>query len=306
MSDSSEIVILGGTGALGHKMFQRLRQSHKCLCFVRAERDDSAFLKVELLHGPDVIWGVDASDFERLAHLLQDIRPAWIINCIGIIKQRNEANAAIPNIRINSLLPHYVADLAARWNGRLIHFSTDCVFDGRKGCYLETDRCTAEDLYGLSKFLGEVSNAANTLTLRTSIIGRELSRNLSLLEWFLAQNHGMVKGFRKVIYSGVTTNFLAELVDELIEKNACLSGLYQVAAEPISKYDLLCLIRDRFGLDIEIVPDDKPEHNRSLSYEKLHRAIGYTPPAWPYLIHQLAKDSTPYDQWKTNEQTVLG
>ena len=164
------------------------------------------------------------------------------------------------------------------------------------GAIREEDLSDAEDLYGKTKFLGEVA-AANALTLRTSIIGRELTEHRSLLDWFLAQNHKTVRGYRRVIYSGVTTNYLAELVASIIEEHPGLNGLYQVASEPISKYDLLCLLRDAYRLDVRIEPDDLEVSDRSMKCDRLREAIAYKCPPWPVLAHQLAEDNTPYEKW---------
>jgi dTDP-4-dehydrorhamnose reductase len=179
----------------------------------------------------------------------------------------------------------------------VIHFSTDCVFSGSRGGYTEEDAPDATDLYGRSKFLGEVQ-APNALTLRTSIIGRELAHHASLLDWFLGNQHGRVRGFRGAIYSGVTTNHLAELVERIVVHHADLTGLYQVASAPISKYDLLLAIRDAYGMDIEITPVDGENSDRSMQGGKLRAAIGYVAPAWPELIAQLAQDPTPYERWR--------
>lgn len=287
-----DIVVLGGDGMLGHKIFQRLRTRSKVMATVRGERPGG----VELLAGPDVISGIDLSRFERSQELLEGLQPKFVINCAGIIKQRPQARDVTACLTVNSLLPHCLAEWCAQWNGRLIHFSTDCVFSGRRGGYREEDESDAHDLYGRSKFLGEV-DAPSAVTLRTSMIGRELSRHHSLLDWFLSQNQGRVRGFRRVIYSGVTTNHLAELVERIVLCHPQLSGLYQVAAEPISKYDLLRSIRDAYRLNVEIEPDESEISDRSLCGEKLRGAIGYQPPAWPELIGQLAQDPTPYERW---------
>jgi len=217
-----------------------------------------------------------------------------------VIKQRAEAVCPIPSITINSLLPHKLAELAARWGGRVIHFSTDCVFNGKRGGYLEGDFSDAEDLYGKTKFLGEVT-AANALTLRKSVIGRELAEHQSLLDWLLAHNHGTVRGYRRVIYSGVTTNHLAELVASIIQERSGLNGLYQVASEPISKYDLLCLLREAYRLDVRIEPDDLEVSDRSMKCDRLREAIDYKCPPWPVLVQQLAEDKTPYEKWIENK-----
>ena len=162
-----------------------------------------------------MIRGVDASDFDGLRRELENRKPEFIVNCVGIVKQRTEAGSAIPSITINALLPHRLAEAAASWGGRLIHFSTDCVFSGRTGGYREEDLSDAEDLYGRTKFLGEVTGP-NAVTLRTSIIGRELTTHRSLLDWFLSQKGMTVRGFRRVIYSGVTTIEMAKVVDTLV------------------------------------------------------------------------------------------
>jgi dTDP-4-dehydrorhamnose reductase len=283
-----DIVVLGGDGMLGHKVFQRLRAVAATVCTVRGVPSG-----VGLLAGADVIPGVDLMHFDRAAELLADLKPRFVINCAGIIKQRPQAGDAIPSLTINSLLPHCLAQWCAQWNGRLIHFSTDCVFSGRRGGYREDDESDATDLYGRSKFLGEV-HAPNALTLRTSIIGRELARHGSLLDWFLMQNHGRVRGFRRVLYSGVTTNHLAGLVERIVLDHGHLAGLYQVVSAPISKYDLLRSIRDAWRLDIEIEPDETEASDRSMCGEKLGAAIGYRAPAWTELIAQLVEDPTPY------------
>ncbi|HMH02005.1 MAG TPA: sugar nucleotide-binding protein, partial [Terriglobales bacterium] len=209
-----------------------------------------------------------------------------------------EAAMALPSITVNSLLPHKLAAMVKEWGGRVIHFSTDCVFSGKRGGYTEQDDSDADDLYGKSKFLGEVTTE-NALTLRTSIIGRELVEHKSLLDWFLSQNHKTVKGFKRVIYAGVTTNHMADVVTEIIRKSRPISGLYQVVSDPISKYDLLCLLRDAYRLDIEILADETVVSDRSMQGDKLRAATGYVSPAWPLLAKNLADDRTPYDQWIT-------
>ncbi len=295
--NNTRIVVLGGTGMLRHKMFQTLRERFAgVVCTVREGLATLPCERIDLFQGHDVIAGLDGSDFRAVETRLALLRPEFIINCVGIIKQRTSAFCAIPSITINSLLPHMLAKMAERWGGRVIHFSTDCVFSGKKGNYVEEDCSDAEDLYGKSKFLGEVA-CANAVTLRTSIIGRELKEHRSLLDWFLAQNHKAVRGFRQVIYSGVTTNHLALLAASLIESFPDLNGLYQVASEPISKYSLLGLLRDAYKMDIQIEPYDQEVSDRSLNCGKLIGAIGYKCPSWQLLVQNLAEDPTPYENW---------
>ena len=291
------IAVLGVTGMLGHKMFQVLRREFDDVWGTALE-DTAAppFDRVELLRDARVRGGLDVSNFDALRAWLRGIRPEFVVNAVGIIKQRDAASAAVPSITLNALLPHVLAATAAEWGGRVIHFSTDCVFSGHKGAYTEEDVPDAEDLYGRTKALGEVTGE-NALTLRTSIVGRELHAHRSLLDWFLAQNHGQTRGYRNVWYSGVTTLELAAVVARVIATRPGLNGLYQVVAEKISKHDLLALVRDAFGLDVEIVIDDGPAHDRSMRGEKLQAALGYTADPWPALVERLAQDPTPYAKW---------
>jgi dTDP-4-dehydrorhamnose reductase len=301
---SPKILILGGTGMLGHKLFQQLRARFPgTLCTMQQHAADAPYDHITLLKNRGVIEGVDAFDFDQLSKLLLRLRPHFLINCIGVIKQRQAASSHIATITLNSLLPHRLAALSARWGGRLIHFSTDCVFSGRRGMYKEGDPCDPQDLYGKTKFLGETT-AVNALTVRTSIIGRELTNHCSLLDWFLSNSRGRVQGYRKSLYSGVTTNHLAELVADIIVRHQHLNGLYQVASEPISKYELLCLLREAYALDIGIDPVDGEAVDRSMDGSKFCEMTGYKCPPWAALVQQLAEDPTPYEEWAKTESLI--
>ncbi len=292
-------LILGGEGMLGHKMFQTLRNRRWDVgCSILGSLAEPFYSRIDLFHEAAALERVNAMDLPALGCRLADLQPEFIVNCIGIVKQREESKSAIPSIVLNSLLPHKLAEFAGAWGGRIIHFSTDCVFSGRKGQYTEEDPSDAEDLYGKSKHLGEVA-AKNALTLRTSIIGRELAQFKSLLEWFLAQRGKTIKGFAKVIYSGVTTNYLSELVGRIIEERPDLNGVYQVAGPPISKHELLCRLKDAYGLDVEIQPYDGESSDRSMIGDKFIRATGFDRPSWPDLISQLVNDPTPYAKWRS-------
>jgi dTDP-4-dehydrorhamnose reductase len=294
-----KVLVLGGEGMLGHKMWQAMRNLYPDAgCTIFGSLTGEFYRRIELLRLPLVMERVNAMDLEALEQTLASLQPEHIVNCIGIVKQREEALAAIPSITINSLLPHRLARCASAWGGRVIHFSTDCVFSGRKGRYTEEDESDAQDLYGKSKYLGEVA-VENALTLRTSIIGRELSQFRSLLEWFLAQRGKTIRGFKNVIYSGVTTNFMADLVGRLISEHPKLHGLYQVTSLPISKYDLLCRLQKAYHVDVEIQPYDGEVSDRSMIGDKFYRATGYRQPHWNELIDQLVSDSTPYEKWRS-------
>jgi dTDP-4-dehydrorhamnose reductase len=175
--------------------------------------------------------------------------------------------------------------------------STDCVFTGRKGKYTEDDVPDAEDLYGRSKLLGEL-NRPGCMTIRTSIFGRDFLKSSALLEWFLSQRGGKVKGYRNAIYTGFPTQVLARIMGDLIERHSHLEGLYQVASAPISKLDLLIKIRNALKLDIVIEPFDDPPCDRSLSAARFVSATGYRIPTWDEMIDELARDTTPYDEWR--------
>lgn len=295
----TKVMLLGAGGMLGHKLLQIFRTRFPdILCTLRGRRGQGPLAKVALFEGDDVIEGVDAMDFDALRSLLADHQPEVIVNCVGVIKQRETAKVAIPSIKINSLLPHELASWATAWNGRVIHFSTDCVFNGRKGApYTEDDPSDAEDLYGRTKYLGEVGTD-NALTLRTSIIGRELKHFASLLEWFLAQEGKTIRGFSRVIYSGLTTNHLAEMVADVIEHHPELSGVYQVASEPINKYELLKMIGKAMGVSVSVEKDEDVVLDRSMVGGRFSEDTDLKVKSWPAMIRELAADDTPYESWR--------
>ena len=290
-----KILILGVGGMLGHKMFQCFQERFDGVSgTLRGRASDSPYSQFDFFKQGNVHEGIDVMDLPALDAFLKEQKPDVIVNSVGVIKQRSEAKAALPSITINSLLPHRLADLAAGWGGRVIHFSTDCVFNGKRGDYTEDDPSDAEDLYGKSKYLGEVA-VENALTLRTSIIGRELTHHKSLLDWFLSQNGKTVKGFKRAYYSGLTTNELARVVAMAIARFPDLSGLYQAASPTINKYDLLLLLKDAYRLETEVLPDEEFFCDRSMRSERFRQATGYVCPSWPELVHDLAADSTPYE-----------
>lgn len=291
------ILILGGSGMLGHKLWQRLaRQFPDTWVTLRGVRD--VYVTGTLFAGPHVLENVDITDFGDLERLLSDVRPNVVVNCTGVTPRRDLAEDRGTCIAVNALLPHTLAAWGQRAGARLIHFSTDCVFDGATGGYTEESLTSAVDLYGRTKALGEVLNADNALTLRSSIIGREIIRRTELLEWFLAQKGRRIKGYRQALYTGVSTNYMADLVAELLVRFPFAHGLYQVASEVISKYDLLLLARDAFGVDVEIKPDDTVVSRRNLNGEHFSRETGITVPSWPQMMADLAADPTPYANWR--------
>ena len=208
-----------------------------------------------------------------------------MVNCIGVVKQLAEADDPLFAIPINSVLPHRLARLAQAVGARFVHCSTDCVFDGKKGMYTEADFPDATDLYGRSKFLGEV-DYENAITLRTSIVGHELSSAHGLVNWFLAQE-GPVRGFTKAIFSGLPTVELARVIRDAVLPNPSLRGLYHVSAAPIAKFDLLRLVADAYGRGTTITPDDSLVLDRSLDSSRFRSATGYVPAPWPALVRAM-------------------
>lgn len=278
---------------LGHKLYQVLSRNHDVFATIR--NNFSTVEHFSLFQKKSVIEDTDADRLPSVEHAIRSVKPDVVINCIGIIKQLKEAQNAKISIAINSLFPHLIAELTGSLGIRFIHISTDCVFSGKKGMYKEDDPIDAEDIYGKTKALGEVKYDG-CLTLRTSIIGRELRSQVSLIDWFLAQNGKEIKGYTKAIYSGFTTHYLAREIDRIICTLPRLSGLYQVSSEPISKFDLLCLIKNVYGLDIIINPFDGFHCDRSLDSTRFRTETGFVPPTWEEMVDQLFND--PYDYTK--------
>lgn len=229
-----------------------------------------------------VIVGVDVENIDSLMRLFAVAHPDVVINCVGLIKQLAEASDPLSAVLINALLPHRLARLCDVAGARLIHMGTDCVFSGAKGMYTEADASDASDLYGRSKYLGEV-DYPHAITLRTSIIGHELDGARSLVGWFLAQE-GSVKGFTRAIFSGLPTVEIARLIRDHVIPHPDLHGLYHVSAEPINKFDLLTLVANRYGKSIDILPDETYVIDRSLDSTRFRAVTGFQPAPWAELI----------------------
>lgn len=231
---------------------------------------------------------VDVLSLSIVEEILQTIKPTIVINCIGLIKQQSSSNSAIDAITINSLLPHQLALICDKHAAKLIHFSTDCVFNGTKGGYIETDNTDALDLYGRSKQMGEVTYAPH-LTFRTSIIGHELNSSISLVDWFLSQSTS-VSGYSKAIFSGMPTCYIAKIFIERLNDIFTISGLYHLSVTPIDKFTLLNKISSAYKKDIIIDRSETLAIDRSLSKSKLDEAIGFTPPNWNELVNLMYAD----------------
>jgi len=292
------VLVLGGAGMLGHKVFQILSETHEAFATFRLPTGPwSSFPMYTGLDPERTRGGVDVLNLDSVSKAIEGVKPEVVINCIGIVKQREEAKDPILSLKINSLFPHQLADICGLAGSRLFHISTDCVFSGKKGNYSEGDLSDAEDLYGRTKYLGELDREG-ALTIRTSIIGREFINQSGLLEWFLSNRGGTVKGYVKAIFSGLTTQALAGVMDELIRNHPGLSGVYQIASPAINKFDLLSKINQAMDLGIEIIPDENFHCDRSLNPAKFTRDTTFTVPDWDTMISELAADQTPYDEWR--------
>ena len=280
------IVVLGVSGMLGSTAFRLLCERPDFEVYGTARTGDvRAFFDES--RGSSIRSGVDVENPDALVALFRDIRPDVVINCVGVVKQLASAKDPLVAIPLNALLPHRLARLADVAGARLVHISTDCVFSGSQGNYDESAPPDADDLYGRSKLLGEV-DYPHAVTLRTSIIGHELTSRNGLVDWFLGQS-GTVRGFKQAIFSGLTTDELTRVIADRILPHPELHGLYHVSVDPISKYDLLHHVRSTYQHPVEIEPDDAVVIDRSLNSDRFRVATGYAPPNWPQLIETMRR-----------------
>ena len=288
-----KILILGADGMIGHKISQTLGSlNHTIILNSRTKSENlnniisnATFFNYDFLK-QDVI------------ELLNETNPELVINCVGITIRRG-ANIIENAIKLNQKLPHTIAEWCSKHSKKLIHFSTDCVFSGTKGNYSEFDFVDAIDNYGLTKGKGEVQSQ-NTLTIRSSMIGRELFNKTELLEWLISEKGKSVKGFSQVIYSGVTNLYMANLIKELIMEGIEINGIYNISSPPISKYDLLNKLNRVFNLDLKIEKDDSKKSDKSLKSNKFFSKYYYHKPNWDDMINELFHDSEKFHELYKN------
>lgn len=286
MTSPTQVLVLGATGMLGNAVLRFFADSPG-FAVQGSARSAAALRHLPEPLRPRVVTGVDVENHDQLALLLERTRPQVIVNCVGLVKQLVEADDPLAALPINALLPHRLARLASLVGARLVHVSTDCVFAGTRGGYREADMPDAQDLYGRSKLLGEV-DYPHAVTLRTSIIGHELTTAHGLVGWFLAQQ-GAVKGFTKAVFSGLPTVELARVIRDHVLPRPAMHGLYHVSVAPIAKYDLLQLVAATYGKTIEIQPDDRLVIDRSLDSTRFRQETGYQPPSWPELVQAMQR-----------------
>jgi dTDP-4-dehydrorhamnose reductase len=280
-----KILILGGTGMMGHVLFIQYLGRDDLDVYVTVRSAESVEKRLPLEYMKRLQVGVDAHNFDNIVRVIANVNPDVIINCVGIIKPLTISNNLLAAISINALLPHRISLLCQVAGIRLIHISTDGVFDGQKGGYTENDDVSISDEYGMTKRLGELSGP-NNLTIRTSIIGHELKGKEGLVEWFLSRNE-KVLGYTRAIYSGFPTVELARIISDYVIPNDNLTGIYHVSSDSISKYELLRLIADRYEKKIKIEPSDEVVVDRSLDSTAFRSLTGYTPPSWPEMINKM-------------------
>ena len=278
------VLVLGADGMLGHKLFLGLQSGFDVVGSVRSAMADVAGFG--LFDPRNTLFARDMASEAVLLRTLDEVAPDIVVNAIGIVKQRPISTDVLQSLELNAALPHRLARACGERGARLIHMSTDCVFAGTRGAYTETDQPDANDTYGRTKLLGEVTGDG-CLTLRTSIIGLELARFRSLIEWFLRQS-GPVQGYRRAIFSGLTTVELTRVISMLLADQPQLSGLYHVASAPISKFELLKKFAASAGLTAEVIPDDQVVINRSLDGSRFAHLTGYAAPSWDSMLSELA------------------
>jgi dTDP-4-dehydrorhamnose reductase len=290
IQNPEKILILGVNGMLGFSIYHHFleNRNYKTYGTIRGQLNEKYFSSTSIIENLRIL---DINDQKKIEKIVNEIEPSYIINCIGIIKQSENMNDHKDVIFLNSILPHILSTVADSIGAKLIHFSTDCIFDGLSGNYTEADHVSAKDFYGLSKFLGEISTE-NHLTLRTSIIGHEQKRKKSLVEWFLSQNQS-VAGYSKAYFSGLTTICVAKALEENLLFND-LSGIYHLSADRIDKHTLLTKIRDVYRKDIEIIPTPSPSIDRSLNCERIRSDAGFAPYSWDHMIQEMYNEYRKY------------
>jgi dTDP-4-dehydrorhamnose reductase len=290
------ILVLGASGMLGHKLVERLALRVDVWGTVRSPVPPIGVSSA--LDASRILTDVSVERVDSLIRAFRIARPDVVLNCIGIVKQQAAAKEPRPSVEVNALFPHRLAELCDLAGSRLIHFSTDCVFSGRKGGYREDDLPDPEDIYGRTKLLGEVATTG-CITIRTSIVGWQLSGSTGLLEWLATQQGGRIPGHRQAIFSGLSTAALSETIASVLR--GIPDGLYHVSAEPIDKYSLLRQLVAALRWNIDVNPVDEPALDRSLDSAAFRQAVGWKPPSWDDMITGLVNERPDYETWRKHD-----
>ena len=276
-----KVLILGISGLLGNSIFTYFINK-KSFKIVGVNRKNKKFNKNSKLI--QIIEKID--DQKSLRNIIKKNNPDYLINCIGIVKNSTNPKSILETFYVNSILPKYIEKLSEIYNFKLIHISTDCVFKGDKGNYDESYFPDAEDIYGISKSLGECDNKSS-LTIRTSIIGHSDRDKRGLLEWFLSQKKP-IRGYNKAFFSGFTTLELAKIIhNNIIKENNFQSGIFHLSSKKISKFDLLKKINKLYKKNIRIVNDKKFVIDRSLKSTMFKKKIKYKTKNWDQMLFEL-------------------
>ena len=287
------ILVIGASGMLGHMLVRVLSPHHRVIGTTSSKYDNKSPL-ARILSEKNCIDQIDVRNISTIKQAINATKPDVVINCVGLIKQKMGLKNSVDAIQINSLFPHQLASLCNQSNIRLIHFSTDCVFQGTPGIKRLSDTPNATDLYGLSKLLGELSTSP-CLTLRTSIVGRQLIGSESLFEWAISKRGTTINGYKNAIYTGLTTNRLSQIIKKLIEEFPNLSGTHQVASLPISKFELISKLNDDLKLDLRIEPETEFYCDRTLDGAEFNQLTNIDIPSWDDMLTELAADQSFYD-----------
>lgn len=279
-----KILIVGASGLIGSSLFKYFATKNDINVFGTI-RSNLIIKAPSNSQKSKLFTEIDLQNKNDIEKVFDQVLPDVVINCAGITSGSKEINNYYNVITLNSLLPHYLSDLSTKFKARLIQISTDCVFSGKKGNYIEDDYPDSNHLYGRSKTLGEITSS-NTITLRTSTIGHEVNSSKGLMDWFLSQKES-VAGYKNYIFSGLTTIEIGRIIYEYIIFNSNLVGLYHLSANPISKFDLLLLIKSIYNKDINLMSDFKIVINRSLNSSKFRDATGFSPKSWPLMIEEI-------------------
>lgn len=279
---------------IGHRMWATLGERYEAIGVLR-RKELGALSLIPGITQKNAILGVEVQNVSALTKVIQETKPAIVLNCVGIVKQLKDSSDHLKSISLNSLFPHQLAKVCAEHGARMIQFSSDCVFDGMKGDYRENDFTNAQDLYGRSKALGEIDYLGNVLTMRTSSIGREVFPHGGLVEWFLGNRGKGITGYKHAIYSGFPTKRLGNIIADHVIPNPALSGIMHIASTPIDKYSLLKMIKDHFNLSVDIALNDQVSIERSLNFEKFSAVTGFQSPSWKEMMKDLEVDFDIYE-----------
>ncbi|MBT7623863.1 MAG: sugar nucleotide-binding protein [Flavobacteriaceae bacterium] len=279
-----KILVTGIDGMIGHKIAQSLSKKFQVFGSTRKKIKsiNIGTEKCEIINHDFII--------DNKLGLIDEIDPDIIINCVGITIRRGLNNSIENTKKLNSDLPHKLNHWVETNNKKLIHLSSDCVFSGKKGNYSDESIPDATDLYGISKSKGEVTGN-NALTIRCSIVGREIYNHTELFEWLFSMKNKKIEGYKNVIYSGVTSTWMGKTINHLIKNNYDLKGIYNISSVPISKYDLLIKLSDTFNLNVDISLNSNIKSNKVLISKKFTEITGINSPNWNDLIVDFKADS---------------